>query len=182
MRPSEAPAVSRLMRRVILSCSIYNEKAKKGESAKYTPGELADRVKEDVDALLVAVAKRKIVGFCLSKKDDGLLLLEWYGVDPAWRQHGLGRRLLERLLSTARRRGCHKLWCDTNIENVASQKLLCQLGFQPQCTLRNHWYGQDFVLWERRVPTMAVVREEETSEALPRSYQPVGNRRIAAMG
>jgi ribosomal protein S18 acetylase RimI-like enzyme len=184
MRPSEAIVVSRLMRRVILDCSIYNEKAKRGESAKYTPTELRNRIKEDADAVFVAVAGRKIVGFCVNRKDDGLLLLEWYGVDPVWRQHGLGRRLVEKLIGTSRRRGCHKLWCDTNIENVGSQKLLCALGFQPQCTLHNHWYGQDFILWERPVPKMAVVSEEadgeEAARPMVRSFASRGRVLVAA--
>ncbi len=161
MRPSESPAVSRLMKRVILSCPIYNEKAKKGETSKYTPSELRERISKDADAVLVAVAGRSVVGFCVNGKDDGLLTLEWYGVDPIWREHGIGRRLLDKLVSSARRRGCHKIWCDTHIDNTASAKLLCNMGFQPVCTLHNHWYGQDFTLWEKPVPRLAVVREDD---------------------
>jgi hypothetical protein len=43
------------------------------------------------------------------------------------------------------------------------------MGFQPQCTLRNHWYGQDFILWEKPVPAMAVVREDEDHAEIGRT-------------
>jgi ribosomal protein S18 acetylase RimI-like enzyme len=169
MRPSEATATSRLIRRVIKGCPIYNDKARKSEIAKYVPTELADRVAKDPDGVFVAVAGRKIVGFCVNGRDDGLLLLEWYGVHPEWRQHGIGRLMLDRLVGSARRRGCHKVWCDTHIANTASAKVLCSLGFQPLCTLHNHWYGQDFTLWEKMVPRLAVVREDgEVEEVVPR--------------
>ncbi len=168
MRPSEGLAVGRLMKRVIQGCSIYNDKAKKSEVAKYSAAELKERIAVDPDAVLVAAAGRKVVGFCVNGRDDGLLLLEWYGVDPAWRQHGIGRQLLEKLIASARRRGSHKLWCDTHIANTGSAKLLCSLGFQPLCTLHNHWYGQDFVLWEKMVPRMAVVGDDENHSEVRR--------------
>lgn len=166
MRPSEALATSRLIKKVVLNCTIYNDRAKKGEIAKYTPAELRSRLESDADSVMVAAVGRKIVGFCLNKRDDGLLLLEWYGVDPSYREHGVGRHLLDKLISSARRRGCHKLWCDTHVAATASAKVLCSLGFQPLCTLHNHWYGQDFTLWERLVPAMAVVRDEDEGEGV----------------
>lgn len=178
MRPGESLAVSRLMKRVITGCPIYNDKARKSEVAKYTPAELKARIHSDPDAVFVAVAERKVVGFCVNGRDDGLLHLEWYGVDEAWRQHGIGRQLLDKLIGSARRRGCHKLWCDTHIDNTGSAKLLCSLGFQPLCTLHNHWYGQDFTLWEKMVPRMAVVQEDE-EHAVIRRPQAVVTRRAA---
>ncbi len=152
---------------------------------KYTPALLKDRIAQDPDAVFVAAVGRKVVGFCVNGRDDGLLLLEWYGVDAAWREHGIGRRLLDKLISSARRRGCHKLWCDTHIANTGSAKLLCALGFQPLCTLHNHWYGQDFILWERMVPQMAVVSEDEDRAevrrpaAMLRSFATRGRAAIA---
>ena len=169
MRPDEAVAVNRLIRKIILESAILNDKAKKSETSKYTPCELRERIENDPDAVFVAVRGRKAVGFCINARDDGLLLLEWYGVDPAWRGHGIGHQMMAKLVGSARRRGCHKVWCDTDVGNTGSAKLLCSLGFQPLCTLRNHWYGQDFVLWEMMVPAMAIVDDREEPAVSPRA-------------
>lgn len=151
MRVDEAVPASRLMRQVIRSMPVCNDRERYGEAAKYTARMVRSIVRHDPDAVLVAIGDGRIVGFCVSRRDDGLLLLEWYGVHPAWRNHGIGMRLLERVVSTAARRGCHKLWCDSNAGNKASHSLLCGLGFQPFATVKNHWYGEDFILWERPV-------------------------------
>ena len=168
MRPGEAVAVSRLIRRVILGCYASHPKAKLGESAKYTPSRLRARIKRDRDAVFVAISDRRIVGFCVNCKDDGVLQLEWYGVDPAHRQHGMGQRLLQHLINSGRRRGCHKVWCDTNSDNRASARVLTHAGFEPVCTLENHWYGQDFILWQKVIPMMRVVHDEEESHTVGR--------------
>ncbi|MFI5379765.1 MAG: GNAT family N-acetyltransferase [Tepidisphaerales bacterium] len=168
MRPAESTATSRVIRRVILGCYASHPKAKLGESAKYTPARLRQRVKRDRDAVFVALCDRRIVGFCVNFKDDGVLMLEWYGVDPARRRHGLGQRLLQHLINGARRRGCHKVWCDTNADNRASAKVLSRAGFEPVCTLENHWYGQDFILWQKLIPMMRVVHDEEEIRATAR--------------
>lgn len=151
MRIDEAVTTGRLMRKVIRSLPICSARERCGEAAKYTAAVIRALVKDDPDAVLVAVADGHPVGFCVSRRDDGLLLLEWYGVDAAWRANGIGRQLLERVVTTAARRGCHKLWCDSNMGNKASHSLLCGLGFQPFATVKNHWYGEDFILWERPV-------------------------------
>lgn len=151
MRSDEAVSTSRLMRKVIRSIPICSARERCGEAAKYPAAMIRALVKDDPDAVLVAIADEHVVGFCVSRRDDGLLLLEWYGVDPAWRAHGIGKQLLERVVTTAGRRGCHKIWCDSNMGNKASHRLLVSLGFQPFATVKNHWYGEDFILWERPV-------------------------------
>lgn len=150
MRLGEAAAASRLMRKVIKSLPISPRECY-GELAKYTAACLRRMIKRDAHAVVVAVEDERIVGFCVSRPDDGLLLLEWYGVHPERRGLGIGRLLLEHLLGTAGRRGCHKLWCDSNTNNRASHRLLSSLGFEPFATVKNHWYGEDFILWERQV-------------------------------
>ena len=151
MRETEAGSTSRLMRKVIQSLTIYNDLARNGESAKYSPGELRQRIADDRDSVIVAVRGDKIVGFCVNRKDDGTLLIEWYGVHADCRGQGVGRRLVERIVASAPRRGCHKVWCDCNTQSTASKTLLRAMGFHAAATLLNHWYGHDFTLWERPV-------------------------------
>ena len=140
-----------LVRSVIAPLGYYTKKARQMEVAKYTSDELERMRREDPDSVLVAVQGAKIIGFCLSRYDDGLIWLAWFGVDKNYRGLGVGQKLLGALEATVRKRGGHKLWCDCRTTNTESKRLLIAAGFTPTGLLRNHWFGQDFILWDKSV-------------------------------
>lgn len=145
---NELEDVSRLVADVIQPLEYYNERARSEEIAKYGPTQLQAMSKEDPDSVLVARSGNSVAGFCLSRYDDGLVWLSWFGVAPDFRENGVGEALLRALASTLSRRRAHKVWCDTRTSNVRSQRLLQRVGFVQLAELKNHWYGQDFFLWE----------------------------------
>jgi RimJ/RimL family protein N-acetyltransferase len=102
--------------------------------------------------VLVAKADGRVVGFCVSRPDDGLVWLSWFGVEPAWRGRGVADALLARLEEAVRARGVHKVWCDSRTDNLPSRRALARAGFREICTVESHWYGLDFVLLEKPVP------------------------------
>jgi len=55
------------------------------------------------------------------------------------------------LESSVHQRDCHKVWCDTKVDNVQSISLLISLGYTKVATLKNHWYGLDYYLWEKLI-------------------------------
>jgi ribosomal protein S18 acetylase RimI-like enzyme len=135
---------------VISSLDYYSPEAQRSEIAKYTTQSLQETVEEDPDSVLVASSSdKRIVGFCVSYVDDGLIWLSWFGVHRDWRGMGVGRALLDALHRTVRPRGAHKTWCDCRTTNDISAALLQRAGFKKICTLTNHWYGHDFFLLER---------------------------------
>ena len=124
--------------------------AQQREIEKYTPDRLREVIEDDPDSVLIATATDgAIIGFCISTVDDGLIWLAWFGVDPQARRTGVGRALLDALQRTVRARGAHKTWCDCRTTNAVSATLLMSAGFTRICTLKNHWYGHDFLLLER---------------------------------
>lgn len=144
-------AAGDLIARVISSVEYYSPNARAAEIAKYTADRLAAMIRRDTESVLTATLGTDLVGFCITTYDDGLIWLAWFGVDRAARARGIGAALLDAAIVSVKERGCHKIWCDTRTTNTQSKSVLTRAGFHEICTLRNHWYGHDFILWERLV-------------------------------
>lgn len=144
----EIDALVALMHDTIQPLRYYNERARRAELAKYSADGLRSLVAEDPQAVLVARDSTGLIGFCVSRCDDGTIWLAWFGTDSRARGRGVGASLLAALATTLPSRHAHKIWCDTRTDNVQSQSVLERAGFRRIATLTNHWYGQDFFLWE----------------------------------
>ena len=136
------------MRETIEPLQYYNERARREELAKYSQEGLRGLMDEEAEAVLVARFGARIVGFCVSRYDDGTVWLSWFGTSADARGKGVGSALLAALAQSLSRRRAHKIWCDTRVENVRSGAVLERAGFKRIATIANHWYGQDFHLWE----------------------------------
>jgi ribosomal protein S18 acetylase RimI-like enzyme len=151
MRCAQAKLVRRLMHEVISHLSYYNLRARREELAKYTAKELFLMREEDKDSIIVAHCGGLLAGFCISRYDDGVIWLSWFGVSKEWRGKGVGSALIAGLEATVLQRKCHKIWCDTRTSNKASVNVLKNSGFKRICKLEHHWYGQDFYLWQKYI-------------------------------
>jgi RimJ/RimL family protein N-acetyltransferase len=149
-KQDELVEIAILFSRILSSLPYYNSLAKENELMKYTSEKLAEKQKEDKYSILVALGKSEsIVGFCFSHFDDFTIWLDWFGVEPSKRNKGAGAVIIRTLLETAPERHAHKIWCDTRSSNEPSKALLRKMGFKEIAEVKNHWYRQDFILWER---------------------------------
>jgi ribosomal protein S18 acetylase RimI-like enzyme len=144
----EIDALAALMRDTIQPLACYNERARRAELAKYAAGGLRSLVAEDPQAVLAARDSSGLIGFCVSRYDDGTIWLSWFGTAARARGSGIGSSLLAALAKTLPSRRAHKIWCDSRVDNKESQSVLERAGFRRIATLTNHWFGQDFFLWE----------------------------------
>ena len=141
-------ALVALMQATIQPLAYYNDRARRAELAKYSADGLRALVAEDPQAVLVARNRNGLIGFCVSRYDDGTIWLSWFGTDARARGRGVGASLLAALAKTLPSRHAHKVWCDSRVYNTQSQSVLARAGFRRTATLTNHWYGQDYYLWE----------------------------------
>jgi ribosomal protein S18 acetylase RimI-like enzyme len=148
MAAGEAEAVAALMARTIAVLDFYSERARAAETAIYTAAYLRELVAEDPDGVLVADAGGP-AGFCVSRYDDDLIWLSWFGVAPELRGRGAGAALLDAMHAARRAAGVHKVWCDSRTDNHASRAALARAGYREIVTIPDHWYRQDYVLLER---------------------------------
>ena len=145
-------SAAKLLQTIINDLDYYTVQAKKNEIKKYTSTELKYKIKNDHLSVLGAFDENgKLVGFCLSRWDDFTIWLEWIGVAEKVRGKGIAKKLLIALEKTLKKRKAHKIWCDCRTKNEASIKLLTTLGYRKIAEIKNHWYGQDFYLWQKEI-------------------------------
>lgn len=141
--------LSKVIERVIENIPYYNDLAKRDEILKFQPQDLEKKIANDKFSAIVAITDKSIVGFCLTRFDDYLIWLEWVGVAENYRGKGVANLLLKELDKTTLPRNCHKTWCDCRTLNKAAIHILTHNGYRQLVTIRNHWYNQDFILWEK---------------------------------
>ena len=144
----EMDALAALMRDTIQPLVYYNEPAIRAELIKYTAEKLRARAEVDPHAILVSRDESGLTGFCVSRFDDGTVWLDWFGTAQRARGRGIGSALLAALANTLPSRNAHKIWCDSRTDNKESKATLERAGYTRITTLVNHWYGQDYFLWE----------------------------------
>ena len=141
-------ALAGLMRDTIQPLAYYNARARRAELARYTADGLRALIVDDPQAVLVARDATGLIGFCVSRRDDGTIWLSWFGTAVRARGQGVGAALLAALATTLPSRHAHKIWCDSRTDNTESRSVLERAGFRRIATLTNHWFGQDYFLWE----------------------------------
>lgn len=65
-----------------------------------------------------------------------------FAVDPEWRRHGIGERLLLALLDLARNRNAHEATLEVRLSNLPARRLYEKYGFRP-VGLRPRYYSDD---------------------------------------
>lgn len=148
-KEEECREISEMIADVIQDIPYYNDTAKRDEIQKFTAVELKQKIKGEVLSVIVARVNHRLAGFCLSRFDDYTLWLEWFGVVEEHRGKGIAGLLLNGLAETVVPRNCHKIWCDCRTANKAAIHILAAHGYRQLVTVSNHWYGQDFILWEK---------------------------------
>jgi RimJ/RimL family protein N-acetyltransferase len=147
-------ATSKVFMEVLGEIPYYNDLAKENELKKYSYVELVRKLGEDAQSVLILRDNQHIAAFCFSRFDDYTIWLEWFGVSKHHRGKQLSKYLLAKLDERARNKGCHKIWCDSRTENKESKNVLTRNGYALITRVDNHWYSQDFFLWQKILPPL----------------------------
>ncbi len=98
-------------------------------------------------------------GGLLAPRGAGQADIQTIAVVEGARGHGLGRTLMNALLSEARTRGADEVFLEVRADNPAAQHLYESLGFE-QIDLRKKYYqpdGVDAIIMRLRLPAPQVV-------------------------
>ena len=96
---------------------------------RYTPLRMAALIGDAETTALVAVDGLQVQGFAVMKFGDVDAHLALLCVQPAQRQRGIGRRLNEWLVESARVAGIESIGLELRADNVVALPFYRQLGF-----------------------------------------------------
>jgi len=155
LKIEDAEKASKLSRRILRSIreecgeEEYPERAIRHESELHNPDYYRVVSRSIGGVSLVAEHGRKLVGIALGRIHgrSGIAHLSWIGVDPDYRELGVGEALLLSFIDYVRSKGCHKVALYTLPCLKKAIKLYLKHGFLPECLLRRHWWGVDFLMF-----------------------------------
>lgn len=143
------PQVVKLFEEELATIDYYNELALSTELEHYSEENLLQKVNEDDKSVIIALENNEVMGICFNRFDDYTIWLEWIITSKNHLRKGLGKLLIDKLVESAKERGCHKIWCDCRTTNDISKAFLKRNGFELITEIKNHWYNQDFVLLQK---------------------------------
>ncbi len=146
LEPVFLEATAKLLKEAILESPHYSPLAKTEEIAALTGEKLV------MQNVFIAVEDKTLLGVLVSSTAEaGLLWLSWVVVSPQARGRGIAKDLITAFHASAAAQGVHKTWCDSRLANTASARMLEKSGYRVVATLYKHWYGLDYLIWERLI-------------------------------
>lgn len=152
IRPAGAgdtAALKALFDRLVMGTELYVAGSRQADIDRFTLEALEQLIARDAQMVLIVEDGGRPAGFCLATDQHGPIWIDWIAVAPEIRGRGVARALLSTLIETARNRGAGRVWCDCLAINAGAIAMLEAAGFTRIAHLANHWWGQDYLLWER---------------------------------
>lgn len=101
--------------------------------------ELGWIVQEESGLCVGLWVEEELIGYGIGQTEEGLFHLASLAIAPAWRRQGWGGRLLQELLSRARRRGCQGCRLEVRTGNQTALNLYRHWGFREEGRLADFY-------------------------------------------
>ena len=137
----------------ILAASHYSRAARQSYSSKVSTAYMRGIVRGAGFAVL-AFDGAELVG-CLwtssDSSDRSVMMFEWTFVNRHYRGRGIAKRMHKLAEKLAVSQGVRKIWGDSRASNYQALALERGLGIRTIGKLKKHWFGQDYILWEKQL-------------------------------
>ena len=145
----DIPALSEIYTNIIKINPYYSQWAKKSELKRFNPKSIGEDMANKDNLYILMKDKNKIIGASNGYYEAGLFWIDWLVVNYNYRRKGLALKLIRYFENKLNKENIHKVWCDSRTTNIESESLLTKLGYKKLVTIKNHWYKQDFILWQK---------------------------------
>jgi ribosomal protein S18 acetylase RimI-like enzyme len=146
---SDAGEVQAKLAEAIATSPFYGERFKAVETQRYSARYLHNLMAVDPWHVAVAEQDGEIVAVVITIPEFGNLMCTWFYVDPRFQSRALGIKLLRFMIRFWDHKQFHKVSCYVRPQNHAALVIFQRFGFQTIATLKNHVFGEDYVLLER---------------------------------
>jgi ribosomal-protein-alanine N-acetyltransferase len=118
----------------------------------FTVEEIRRANKDIAFSAMVAMVRGRVVGHMLYEVHQSRLLLRSLAVTPAYRRCGVGKALIERLISELRMPKRNRITAEVRDSNLDAQLFLRDFGFRAVRVLRDYYEecGDDCYVFEYR--------------------------------
>lgn len=147
--PKDIAYLSRFYQYIIKDNPYYSRLAIKEELKRFSARNLRKEFKDKDNLYIFIKEGDKIIGARNGYYEAGMFWSDWGIAHPLYRRKGISRALMTFLEKKLKKEGVHKIWCDSRTNNKESISALKKLGFKKIVTIKNHWYKQDFILWQK---------------------------------
>ncbi len=127
----------------------YNELFKAHEKARLTKNFLKSLIKADPWHVMLLLSEGQIGGALVSGPEYGAIFRYWSWIFPAFRQTRLGMHGMRAFDEHWDNSRFHKAYTFVRPENEVALALLRRYGYVETCVLKNHIFGQDYVVVEK---------------------------------
>lgn len=151
VRPAERRELGRiaaLLRAEIAASEIYGAAFRAHEQRRMSAAFLEEVWAIDQGCVMVGLIEGEIAAFSVCSLDNGIVWMHWGATLARFRRFGTALRASAAMVERFRGRCFSKLCTVSRIGNRRAEALLRRSGFRAACELRNHWFGEDFILWE----------------------------------
>jgi len=112
-------------------------------------GTLDLAIKDPNHYCLLAVKGDEIVGIALGQVLGGVGRIDWMAVAPDSQRKGVGRQLMTTVEGYMLGKGCHKMTLQAYNSHIPALGLYLNWGMVPEATLREHLWGDDYVVMSK---------------------------------
>ena len=131
---------------------------------KYDAARVMRAIRQRDTCVVVACERRVPVGFAVMEFGDDRAHLVLLAVQPRHRRHGVGRRLVDWLLESARTAGIESVHLELRANNEAAQRFYRALGFSETVLLPRYYGGRE--------AAMRMIRILRSPGPLPVAWRP----------
>jgi len=129
---------------------FYSDEFKQFEKQRMSKGFLRSLYEIDPYHLMIFAADYEIAGFMITSPQCGTLWLHWSYIFPEMRRASLAMTGFRTLVEHWDNGKFHKIATYTKPGNAVSS-ILKRYKYELICTLENHLFGEDYLLYERKL-------------------------------